>query len=310
MKPIDRRPSGPSRPRRNSGRLTALALAAVALAAVAAACGGSSGTPSSTGSGRSATPMQVLTKVTRGDLVQTVMGSAKLVTAGGKTTVVAQVQQQSAAAVAPGQPATLVFFTPRAGAQSGQSGAPFPQGGPSGAPVPQGGPSGAPVPQGGASGAPFPAGGASGAPFSQGGFGGGAGRGRGTPGTVTAVKTNADGSASVTIAVKKLPASATAKSVGFATIQTKVLASNVILIPTAAIKGSGSSATVQVVSGGKTSTRSVAVGQQAGFQSEIVSGLSVGDNVLWTRSFPRGGFPGNGSPFPGQGQQGFGGGSQ
>ena len=49
-----------------------------------------------------------------------------------------------------------------------------------------------------------------------------------------------------------------------ATIQTKVLASNVIVIPTAAIKGSGSSATVQVLAGGKTSTGLVVVGQQAG----------------------------------------------
>ena len=87
-----------------------------------------------------------------------------------------------------------------------------------------------------------------------------------------------------------------------------MLASNVIIIPTAAIKGSGSPATVQVLSGGKTSARAVVVGQQAGTESEIVSGLSVGENIVWTRSFQRGGFFRGGSPFPGQGQQGFGGG--
>ena len=150
---------------------------------------------------------------------------------------------------------------------------------------------------------PFPQG-------DQGGFGGGFG-GRGTPGTVTAVKTNSDGSAAVTISVKKLPADATAKSAGFATIATKILAADVIVIPTAAIKGSGESATVQVVAGGKTSTRPVVVGRQAGAQSEIVSGLSLGENVLWTRSFPGGGsFGVSGNPFPGQAQQGSAGGTQ
>jgi hypothetical protein len=274
--------------------------------------------------------MQILTPVVRGDLVQSVTGRATVVVSQGKTTVVAQIPQQSAASVATGQTATLVFFTPPTGGQSGApfpqggqsgaplpqgapSGAPMPQGGPSGAPMPQGGPSGAPMPQGAPSGAPMPPGGPSGAPFpqgDQGGFGGGP-RGRGTPGTVTSIKTNADGSAAVTIAVEKLPASTTAKSVGFATIATRILAADVIVIPTAAIRGSGESATVQVVSGGKTSTRPVVVGRQAGAQSEIVSGLSVGENVLWTRPFPgAGSFGGSGSPFPGQAQQGSAGGTQ
>jgi macrolide-specific efflux system membrane fusion protein len=270
-------------------------MALAVAAALAAGCGGSGSTPATSGQG-AARSMQVLTTVQRGDLVQSVMGSVRLVVNKGKTTVVATVPKQSAASVAAGQTAAVVFFTPRTGAQGGQSGAPFPQGGQSGAPFPQGGQSGAPFPQGGQGG------------FGQGGFGGGF-RGRGTPGTVSAVRLNADGSAAVTIAVKKLSATATAKLVGFATIQTQVLAANVIVIPTAAIKGSGSAATVQVLSAGKTSTRSVVVGKQAGAESEVVSGLSVGENIVWTRSFPRGGFfRGSGSPFPGQGQQGFGGG--
>ncbi len=286
MKPFDRRLPGPRSPGRRNGVLIVLVLAAAAgAAALAAGCGSSGGTPAAAAQGGGATSIQVLTPVRRGDLAQSAMGSVKLVVTNGKKTVIATVPKQSAASVAAGQTATLVFFTPRAG---GQSGAPFPQNGQSGAPFPQGGQDGT--------------------PFGQGGFGQGRFGRRGTPGTVTAVTANADGSAAVTIAVKKLPASATAKSVGFATIQTKVLASNVIIIPTAAIKGSGSSATVQVLSGGKTSTVSVVVGQQAGAESEIVSGLSVGENIVWTRSFRRGGFFRGGSPFPGQGQQGFGGG--
>ena len=268
--------------RASRGRTLAVGLFAVAaLTAAAAGCGSSGATPSATGQS-GARSMQVLTTVQRGDLVQSATGVVKLVVAKGKTTAVATVPKQSAATVAAGQAATIVFFTPRTGAQAGQSGAPFPQAGQSGAPFPQAG---------------------------QGGFGGGDFRGRGTAGIVKSVKLNADGSATAVITIKTLPAGATAKSLGFASIQTQVLATNVIAIPTAAIKGSGSSATVQVLSGGNTSTRSVVVGKQAGAQSEVVSGLSVGENIVWTRSFPGGGFfRGSGSPFPGQGQQGFGGG--
>ena len=305
MKPFDRRPAGLRGPRRRYGILIALALVAVALvAAVVAGCGSSSGATPATGAQGGATSIQVLTPVQRGDLVQTAMGSAKLVKSGAKAVAVAQVPKQFAAAVATGQSATVVFFQPRTGSQSG---APFGQSG-------QSGQNGVPFPQSSGSAAPFGQSGqggfGGGSGGSTGGFGGGAFRGRGTAGTVTAVKTNADGTAAVTIALSKLPANATAKSVGFATIQTKVLASNVIIIPTAAIKGSGSSATVQVLSAGKTSTVSVQVGQQSGAESEIVSGLSVGENIVWTRSFQRGGsFRNGGSPFPGQGQSGFGSGS-
>jgi hypothetical protein len=282
MRQVDTRFPGLGSPTRRHGILIALAVAAVvAIAAVAAGCGGSGGTPTTKGGG--ATSIQVLTTVQRGDLVESAMGSAKLVTSKGKTVAVAQVSKQYASSVATGQKAVVMFFRPRA---NGQSGTPFPQGGQGGS---------------GQSGAPFPQGG-------QGGSGQGRFGARGTPGTVTAVTANPDGSAAVTIALKKSPASVTAKSVGFASIQTTVLASNAIIIPTAAIKGSGSSATVQVLAGGKTSTRTVVVGQQAGAESEITSGLSVGENIVWTRSFQRGGYFRGGSPFPGQGQQGFGGG--
>ena len=72
---------------------------------------------------------------------------------------------------------------------------------------------------------------------------------------------------------------------GIAQIQVKVLASNVLIIPTAAIKGSGGNATVQLLAGGKTSTQSVVVGQQTQTESEITSGLSAGQNVVYTRTF-------------------------
>ena len=98
----------------------------------------------------------------------------------------------------------------------------------------------------------------------------------------------------------------TAKSVGFAQIVTKVLARNVVLIPTEAVKGSGSSATVQVLANGQTQTRTITVGQQSGAETEVVSGLNAGESVIYTRTF-RGFFGGggfrSGAPFS-QGQYG------
>jgi ribosomal protein L24 len=147
-------------------------------------------------------------------------------------------------------------------------------------------------------------GGQGGFPGGQGGFPGG--QRDGTAGTVTAVTTNADGSAAATISVDKLPANVKNGSSGFARIEVKVLASNVILIPTAAVKGSGSSATVQVSANGTTETRTVTAGQQSGGMTEIVAGLNEGENVVYSQAFR--GFPGrgqSGAPFPQGGQSGM-----
>ena len=293
------RPTRRPRRARDARRAGAALLAPLAFAALAAAisgCGGSgsSGTPAA---GATPTAIQVMATATRGDLTQSAMGQARIVKAGGKEVVVATIAAQSASSVAAGQKASVFFFKAGQGGfpQAGASGAPVPQGGASGMPTPQG--SGMPLPQGGASGAPFPQGGQSGVP------GGGFGQGDrvGTAGTVTAVKTNADGTATATISVAKLPSGATAKSTGFARIEVKVLASDVILIPTAAVKGSGSSATVQVVANGKTETRAISIGQQSGAQTEVVSGLNEGENVVYQQSFR--GFPGGGGS-PGGGQSG------
>jgi hypothetical protein len=300
-----RRPRRARDARRPGAALVAL-LVLAALAAVASGCGGSGsgGTPAA---GATPTAIQVMATATRGDLTQSVMGQARVVKEGGKEVVIATIAAQSAPSVAAGQTASVFLFRAGQGGfpRAGASGTPFPQGGAGGTPVPQG--SGMPVPQDGASGFPFSQGG-------QGGFpGGGFGQGDrgGAAGTVTAVKTNADGTAAATISVAKLPSGATTKSTGFARIEVKVLASNVILIPTAAIKGSGSSATVQVVANGKTETRTISVGLRSGAQTEVVSGLNEGENVVYQQSFRgfpgrSGGFPGSrqsGAPFPQQGGQ-------
>jgi predicted small lipoprotein YifL len=285
-------PSPTSRPRRNvrpAGMALLSVLVLAALAAALAGCGSkSSNTPAA-----AATPtaIQVMATATRSNLTQSTMGTAKVTESGGRLLVVATIDAQSASSVAEGQTA-IVFFL--------RGGGSFPQAGQSGMPQPQG--SGMPQPQG--SGAPFPQGGQGGFPDGQGGFPGGQ-RG-GTAGTVTAVTTNSDGSAAATISVDKLPSGVKNGSSGFARIEVKVLASNVVLIPTAAVKGSGSSATVQVSANGTTETRTVTAGQQSGGMTEIVSGLNEGENVVYSQAFR--GFPGRGQsgpPFPQGGQSGM-----
>ena len=251
-------------------------------------CGGSDAatTPAA---GATPTAIQVMATATRGDLTESAAGMAKVTKVDGELTVVATIDAQSASAVAEGQSAS-VFFMRGGMPQAGRSGMPAPQGsgmpqpGQSGMPVPGG--SGMPVPEGGASGAPVPQGGQGTMP--QGGFPGG---GRdGAEGTVTAVEMNADGTAAATISVDELPSEAEDGSTGFVRIEVKVLASDVVLVPTAAVEGSGGSATVQVIDGGKTEARTITAGQQSGGMTEVVSGLEEGENIVYTQAFQ--GFPG------------------
>ena len=116
---------------------------------------------------------------------------------------------------------------------------------------------------------------------------------------MTDVTTNADGTAAATISVDDLPSSVKAGSTGFARIEVKVLASDVVLIPTAAVEGSGDSATVQVGRGRQDGERTITAGQQSGGMTEIVSGLDEGENVVYSQAFQ--GFPGGqaaAAPFP------------
>ena len=302
MNPSDTRRPRRARDVRRAGVALLAVLAFTAFAAASSGCGGSS-SPTAPAAGAAPTAIQVMATATRGDLTQSAMGIAKVTKVAGKLVAVATIDAQNASSVAEGQSATVFFLRGGALPQAGQSGMPQPQGSgmpqapPSGMPAPGG--SGMPVPQGGASGAPFPQGG-------QGGFPGGAGDRGGTAGTVTAVTTNSDGTASATISLDKLPSGVKADSSGFARIEVKVLAGNVILVPTAAIKGSGDSATVQVVANGKTETRTIAVGQQSGNMTEVTSGLNEGENVVYSQSFR--GFPGvggqSGMPVPQGGQSG------
>jgi membrane fusion protein, macrolide-specific efflux system len=285
-------------------RLGAGLVLVAAATVVLAACGSAAKpTTSARSSSRGA---QVLYTVKSGDLTESASGSVKLTsTTKGKATASVQFIGPEAAQVAAGQTATVTFIKLPAGARFGGAR-------PSGAPSPGSGqgyggvPSGAPSP--GSSSGGFGGSGSGG----QGGFlGGGPGQGgvfRGSKqatATVAAVQAGQHGSVTATIAIAKLPSGVTSKYTGFAQVTVKTLAQNVLIVPRAAIKGSGSSATVQLLQNGSTVTKSVTVGQETQTEAEITAGLSAGQNIIYTRIFN--GFPGgrSGGGFPGGGQGGF-----
>jgi hypothetical protein len=291
--------------RRRAAALVGLLATTIVAAAVLAACGGSSSAATPGGSTNATTgrTAQVLATVRRGNLVDSVAGRLQLSSTKSKINVraVVQVSGTNAAQVAVGQPVTVTFVQLPAGAgRYFGSGSPRPYAGQSGAP--SSGQSGAPS-SGQSGGSGYGSGGQG--FFGQGGQGGqGAFRGKTAQGTVAAIAAGSNGSVSATVTIAKLPSGVTSKYTGLAQIQVKVVASNVLIIPTAAIKGSGSSATVQLLAGGKTSTQSVVVGQQVAGESEITSGLSAGQNVVYTRRFG-GRFPGGGFRSGQSGGQGF-----
>jgi len=282
------------RPRAARGAGATL-LALLSLAALAAASSGCGGSDAATTPAAGATPtaIQVMATAARGDLTESVAGPAKVTRIDGELTVVATIDAQSAASVAEGQSASVFFGRGGDMPQPGQSG--MPQTAPSGMPAP--GASGMPAPESGASGAPVPQGGQGAVP--QGGFPGRQGGREGAEGTVTAVEMNADGTAAATISLDELPSQAKDGSTGFARIEVEVLAADVVLVPTAAVEGSGAAATVQVVAAGTAETRTITAGQQSGGMTEVVSGLEEGENVVYTQAFQ--GFPGggrSGMPMP------------
>ncbi len=267
----------PAHPRRSNRRLGAglgaCLVLLIAAAALVAGCGGTSKAATASGS----RTVQVLATVRLGNLVDSVTGRVQLTSTKSKATGKVQVVGSNASQVAAGQSVTLSFFKLPAGVNPGTFGSGSAR------------PSVSPSPGSGGQGYFGSGNGTNGGQgfFGQGGQGGGGlfRGGKTAQGTVTSVAPGSNGSVAATIAITKLPAGVTAKYMGIAQIQIKVLASNVLIIPTAAIKGSGSNATVQLLVNGKTTTQSVTVGQQTQTESEIVSGLSAGQNVVYTRTF-------------------------
>ena len=292
---------------RRTPRRPAAVVAAALLATLAAALVAGCGSLNSTGSSSAGTTRdaQVLYTVKGGDLVETASGMVTL-TSTTKVRVTASVRLMGTEAgkVAAGQTVTVSFVKLPSGLRIRASGAPSAM--PSGAPSPGSQSYGS---GGASSGQSY---GSGGAPVVGGSFGDQGGPGflrdaKKATATVTAVQAGQNGSVTATITIAKLPSGVTAKYSGFAQITVKTLARSALIVPRAAIKGSGSSATVQLLQNGKTVTRSVTVGQQTATEAEITSGLSAGDSILYTRTFrgfagarnSSGGYGGSGGTFQG-----------
>jgi macrolide-specific efflux system membrane fusion protein len=270
----------------------------VALAALVAACGGSSSSSTSSAS-PSAQKEQVLITVTRGDLVNTVTARLQLTkNATGGATGTGQVNATSAKQVSTNQSVTVYFIAFRAGGSPRPSAFPTPSPGQTFSPGGFGG--------------------------GGGGFGGGGGglgssqflrNAKHAKGSVASISYASNGSATVKVTITKLPRGITTSGFAIAQLSSQVLATNVLLLPTAAISGSGSNATVQLLVNGKTQTQHVVVGKKTLTQAEIVSGVSQGQSVIYTRTFSGrfpGGFRRSGGSFPSGGafpSGGFGGGT-
>jgi hypothetical protein len=258
-----------------AGGLLGLSLA---VAALAAGCGGGA-TPSAQSS---AQKMQVMAKVTRGDLVETLIAQLQLTkNATGGAAGVGQVRSSSSVSVAQGQSVVVYFIQRPAGAGQG-SGYPSPGAG-------QGSGSGQYPSPGAGQGSGQPGG-----QFPGAGSGNFAGA-KHAAATIDSVQKNSNGSLTIHVTIAKLPAGVKAASFAMARLSSQVLAKGVLLLPREAISGSGSNATVEVLVNGKTEQHHVVVGKQTQAQAEITSGVNEGDNVIYTRTFR-----GFGSPRPGR----------
>jgi HlyD family secretion protein len=61
-----------------------------------------------------------------------------------------------------------------------------------------------------------------------------------------------------------------------------------VTLPNAAVSGSGSISTVNVLRGGSTASRQVVVGLKGDSRTQIISGLNAGDQVVVTSTLPSG----------------------
>ena len=182
-------------------------------------------------------------------------------------------------------PRSFFCAAARAGCRSpAASGMPMPRAA-SGMPMPAGRPSGMPMPQGGASGMPVPQGGQGGVP--QGGFPGGQGDRGGTAGTVTAVDDQRRRHGRRHHLRGRAPRERDDEArTGFAPHRGRGPGQR--RHPRSRPRRSraaGARPPSRSSANGKTETRTVTAGQQSGAQTEVVSGLNEGENVVYTQAF-------------------------
>lgn len=124
------------------------------------------------------------------------------------------------------------------------------------------------------------------------------------PGTVTTIglvasTTSGVASYPVTVTVTGSPPGLHLGSTAQVAVTTTTV-SDAVLVPTAAVRGTGPDASVTVMEAGREVTRPVTAGLSSGGNTQIVSGLAAGDQVV----LPAGGA----APSAGSGFGGFGGG--
>jgi macrolide-specific efflux system membrane fusion protein len=136
----------------------------------------------------------------------------------------------------------------------------------------------------------------------------------GTVGSVGLLATTSSGVASfpVVVNVTGSPSGLFGGSSATVSIVTEELY-DVVVVPTAAIHYSGNNTTVSLDSGGTSVSRVVSIGASSGGQTQVTSGLSVGDKVFVTQVTFQGGVSGGtgraGGLFGRSGAGGFGGGA-
>jgi hypothetical protein len=267
------------RSRRGRGMAAAVLLGLAASVAALAGCGsGGSATTAAQPNAQSTTATrQIMTKVQRGDVVETAFGRLELADATAKPKATVQLTGDAASKVAAGQTLTAMVGGVRQGA--GQ-----PSGAPSPAPTGSAGNGGQPSPpsQGGGQVAPGDPSMGGGQGMPGGGFAGAGG----VDGTVLSVETGTDGSVTAVVRLDSLPKGAQSGDQGMAVIQIEVLAQDVLVVPTQAIKKSGGTSTVTVISGGNSEQREVETGAAGTASTEIVSGLNEGDSIVYEVKFP------------------------
>jgi len=134
----------------------------------------------------------------------------------------------------------------------------------------------------------------------------------GTVGSISLLASTSSGVASfpVVIDVTGSPSGVYGGSSATVSITTEEL-QDVVVVPTTAVHYSGNDTTVTLDSGGQKVTRTVTIGAASGGDTQVTSGLSVGDKVYVTEVTFHGGLgssTGRSGLFGGTGSGGFGGG--
>lgn len=271
------------RRRRSIIAVCAAGLLAVGGVLAIAGCGDTQSSDASAAGQGAGQTRQIMVEVSTGDVVKSVAGQLEVTAVGDDAQATLTVQGDDADQVATGQAVTAMV-----GGPGGNGTAPSPGADTS-------------PPSGEQMQPPDDLGGGNAQGDGQGQPLGGMGPG-GIEGAVTAVESGDDGAVVATVSLDPLPDGTEVGDQGMATIQVEVLAEDVLVLPTQALTKDGETVTVQVLADGQTEAREVEIGAQGDRMTEIVGGLSAGDQIVYEVEFR--GQRGDGQAPPDGGQMG------